>query len=119
MSAETVIARRRAEQRALIQRASDFVEAIPAEAGLIAAAVFGSVARGDFNLWSDIDLLVIVAGATERSLDRPLVLGPPAPRVQAIVWTPEEFERAFAAGNPIALEAVTAGVWLAGEPPRT
>lgn len=100
MSAETVIARRRAEQRALIQRASDFVEAIPGEAGLIAAAVFGSVARGDFNLWSDIDLLVIVAGATGRSLDRPLALGPPVPRVQAIVWTPDLEPQVRAAARP-------------------
>lgn len=32
--------------------------------------VFGSVARGDFNLWSDIDVLVVADNLPERWLDR-------------------------------------------------
>ncbi|CAN5594471.1 hypothetical protein BH20ACT2_BH20ACT2_03100 [soil metagenome] len=44
-----VIDRRRAEQRALVERAAAWAETLPEALGVRSVVVFGSVARGDFN----------------------------------------------------------------------
>jgi len=50
--------------------AREFVERASHRMPIVAAAVVGSVARGDFNVWSDIDVIVIVdapAGTRARA----------------------------------------------------
>jgi len=110
-----VLERRRAERRSLVDRARVYVESLPDDLGIRAAVLFGSVARGDFNLWSDVDLLVIADGIEGGPLERAERLEPRPPRVRPIVWTPDEW-RAERDRNPIAREAVEAGVWLVGSP---
>lgn len=114
MSEHPVITRRRRERDELIARARQFAEAIPANVGLLAAAVFGSVARGDFNVWSDIDVVVVAREFPERLFDRYDALGRWPAGVQPVPWTPAEWRRQLAKGNPIATEAVERGVWLLG-----
>lgn len=81
----------------------------------MAAAVYGSVARGDFNVWSDVDLLAIVRSLPERIPERLAMFANVAPPgVQTVASTPEEFVRAYRSGNPIAQEAVADGVVLHG-----
>lgn len=114
MSLGGILERRRAERLALIETAAAYVAEIERRHRLGAAVVFGSVARGDFNLWSDVDLLVIsdtIEGDLLRRLD---ALGDRPPRVQPIAWTTAEWRTQLARGNPIAREAVGAGVWLRG-----
>ena len=110
-----VIARRRAEQERLIATARRYVAALSTRMPLVAAAVAGSVARGDFNVWSDIDVVVVAEGLPRRYLDRAGLLLTTEPGVQAVGYTPEEFRQAFAKGNALVREAVAAGVPLAGE----
>jgi predicted nucleotidyltransferase len=82
---------------------------------VLAAAVVGSVARGDFNVWSDVDVVVVAEGLPERAPDRGLLLVTDAPgRVQPVGFTPEELAMALRRGNPLAREAVTSGVVLSG-----
>lgn len=103
----------------MIERAREFVTRIPAKAELVAAVVYGSVARGDFNQWSDIDLLVVARNLPERFLDRNDVLAPAAVAgVQAIAWTPDEFEHALSKRNAIAVDALDHGVVIAGSLPQ-
>lgn len=116
MGAEEVVARRRAERDQLIARARRWVHGLDARIGVRAAVVFGSVARGDFNLWSDVDLLVVADGAFGAPHRRTASLGDRPPLVQPVLWTPEEWDTAEARGNPIAVEAVEHGVWLVGSP---
>ena len=111
-----VIQRRRAERAALLARARAFVETIPDGVRLRAAVVVGSVARGDFNSWSDIDVVVIADGLPERVLDRYTLLGRLPARVEVVLWTPAEWDRQRQRRNPIAVEAVECGVWLVGGP---
>jgi uncharacterized protein len=111
-----VIARRRAERTALLERAAGFARGLPPALGVRAVAVFGSVARGDFNRWSDIDVLVIADDLPDRLLDRLDALGPAPGGVQAVAWTPEEWHGQLARRNPIAVESANAGVWLLGSP---
>ncbi len=116
MTVKAVIERRRAQRAELIASARRFAEALDPSLDVQAVLVFGSVARGDFNLWSDIDVLVVAAGVPDRFLDRLDALGRPAARIEPIVWTPSEWRQQLRRRNPIALEAVTHGVWLVGSP---
>ena len=111
-----VIARRRREQAAAIDVARRFVAAIPAEVDVRAAAVVGSTVRGDFNKWSDIDVVVIAEPLPDDSYERIIALGERPPGVQFVAWTPDEFARALARRDPLAQEAETIGVWLVGPP---
>jgi hypothetical protein len=114
MSADAVIARRRAERERLLGLARQFVATLDSRLAMRAAVVFGSVARGDFNRWSDIDLLIVadrVPADHRRRLD---AIGEWPPGVQPFVWTSEEWQVARRRGNPIAIEAVGSGVWLLG-----
>ncbi len=69
--------RRRKERRNLIARAQELADQLEPGLGLRGFVVFGSVARGDFNVWSDIDVLVVADHLPERWLDRIDVLGSP------------------------------------------
>ncbi len=114
MTPREVIARRRAERAALIGVARRFADDLDPGLGVRAVVVFGSVARGDFNVWSDIDVLVVADHLPARALDRFAALGEPVPRLQAVPWTPAEWRRERRRSNPIAVEAVDDGVWLVG-----
>ena len=60
--------------------------------GPVTVLLHGSFARGDFNLWSDIDLIIISSRFTNtRPLDRYNILPDNPPRVEPIPLTPEEF----------------------------
>lgn len=109
------LAERRQERERLRSLAREYVRRLKARMPVRAAALVGSVARGDFNLWSDVDVVVVADDLPERVPDRALLLGRDAPPgVQPIGFTTEEFERAFARGDPLAREAVSAGQRLKG-----
>lgn len=111
------LAGRRAEQARLTELAREFVERLSHRTPIIAAAVVGSVARGDFNIWSDVDVLVIADGLPQRVLDRQtLMVGSAPPGVQAVALTQAEFRAAVAKGDRVAREALESGVPLAGDP---
>jgi hypothetical protein len=116
MALETVIRRRREARDRLVARARTFAAALGADPRTRAVVVFGSVARGDFNLWSDVDVLVVADGVTARALDRLDALPPWPPGVQPLVWSVDEWRTHLAGGNPIAVEAVRRGLWLVGSP---
>jgi predicted nucleotidyltransferase len=66
------------------------------------AIVFGSVARGEADEWSDLDL-VIVADTTRPFLDRFRDfegIYDVWPRLDLLIYTPEEFSRMRAEGRP-------------------
>lgn len=112
--ADTLAARARERDR-LIELARSYVDRLARRRPLVASAVVGSVARGDFNVWSDVDVVVVAEGLPERAPERGGVLSAEVPGgVQPIGFTPEEFREALRRGNPLAREAVSAGVVLLG-----
>lgn len=116
-----VIAGRRRWQADLVAQARRFVEGLDPGLDVRAAAVVGSVARGDFSTASDIDVLVVAASLPARARDRLAAADWPradAPDVEAIIWTPDEHRRQCKRGNPIAVEADKVGIWLVGGPAR-
>ena len=98
------VATRRRERERLIETARRYVERLAERVPVAAAAVVGSVARGDFNVWSDVDVVVVAADLPARAPDRQAVLGADAPGgVQAIGFTPAELAVALERRNPLAL----------------
>lgn len=116
MRTEAILQRRREERDELVSRARRFAAALPAPLRIRAVVVFGSVARGDFNLWSDVDVLVVADELPDRFLERIDTLGPPPARVQPIAWTSGEWHKESARGNPIAVEGREHGIWIVGTP---
>lgn len=116
-AARRVIARRRRERDELVEKARRFAEGLDPDLGVRSAVVFGSVARGDFNVWSDIDLLVIADRLPERPQDRGAALGA-APRVSAVAWTPAELRQQIDRSNPIAVESLACGIRVFGVSPE-
>jgi predicted nucleotidyltransferase len=76
--------------------------------------LFGSVAHGDYNGASDIDLIIVkesTARLPERiaeALDRCSQVELPLP-VEPLVYTPREFDRLVAAQNPLVTDALRNG----------
>lgn len=114
---EALLEARGRQQRGLLDEADKYVGALRERMPVRAAVVVGSVARGDFNLWSDTDLVVVVDEELPvRPYDRLMYAEEGRPvGTQPILWTPAEFADALAKGNPLALEAVGEGVVLHGE----
>jgi predicted nucleotidyltransferase len=78
------------------------------------AIAFGSVARGEADSWSDLDLL-IVTETTRPFLERFkdfAGLYDVWPRLDLLIYTPEEFERMIAEDNPLVTLALREGVVL-------
>ena len=100
-----VLRERRRIAEEVFEAASRWVMGLPFKA---TAILIGSYARGDFNLWSDVDLLLLSEDFKGNPLERLKALDVP-PRFQVIPLTPGEFRRLSARGNPMAVEAAASG----------
>jgi uncharacterized protein len=113
-----VVASRRAERERLIERARGYAGAVSKRLPVRAVVLAGSVARGDFNVWSDIDVLVIADGLPARLPDRLALLSADAPSgVQVVGLTPDELRQAAERNNRLVLDAADHGILLAGDGP--
>jgi predicted nucleotidyltransferase len=113
-----VVVRRRNERRARLEVARTWADALAERLCLSAVVVVGSVARGDFNKWSDLDVVVIAEGLPDETLSRlELLMADSPPGLQAIGWTPAELSSKQARRDPLAIEAATAGVVVWGRLP--
>jgi hypothetical protein len=113
-----VAARRRAERSAALAAAASYVKDVAGEVPVTVAVVFGSYARGDFNTWSDIDVLVVSDAFPPGFRERMDVLWrhrPPG--IEPVGWTVAELAERRRRVDPIAVEADTVGVVVAGELP--
>jgi predicted nucleotidyltransferase len=116
--AEALEARARERER-LIALARRYGEGLAARLQVLAVVVVGSVARGDFNLWSDVDVVVVATGLPARALDRATVLLSDAPPgVQPVGFLPGEFRDAVRRGNAMAREALSIGIKVVGDVER-
>ncbi|HLA92562.1 MAG TPA: nucleotidyltransferase domain-containing protein [Actinomycetota bacterium] len=109
-----IVERRRAERERLLAAARSYVDRLGSRIPVLAAAVVGSVARGDFNVWSDIDVVVVAEDLPERPPERASILTvPDAPGVP-IGFTPDELVPALGSGNRLAVAVNEEGVILRG-----
>ena len=80
---------------------------------------FGSVARGEADAGSDLDLVIVADTARpffERFKDFAGLYGV-WPRLDLLIYTPAEFEQMLADDNPLLRRAVEEGLVLHEAPP--
>ncbi|MCD6254776.1 MAG: nucleotidyltransferase domain-containing protein [Deltaproteobacteria bacterium] len=65
-----IIKRRKRELRKRVELARGFLQSIYGYLSPMTAIIIGSTARGDFNQWSDIDLVIISDRFPENPIDR-------------------------------------------------
>ena len=111
------VERRRAEREDVIRQARDYVRAKATTLPIRSAYLVGSMARGDFNLWSDIDIVIVSDGLRGSFLERQDLFSDRPPGFEIFPYTPEEFHSERERKNPIVVEADDVGIDLldAGE----
>jgi predicted nucleotidyltransferase len=80
--------------------------------------LFGSVARGDADEYSDIDL-IIIKETGQRFIQRSIDVMAYLPRdvsIDVLVYTPQEFQAMQEQGNPFIQEALKDAVLLYEDP---
>ena len=79
--------------------------------GELTAIVYGSVSRGDFNLGSDVDILIISEGLPHHPLERMEVLfSCHEPPLEPKGYRHTEFRRLLAKRNPAVAEILKDGI---------
>lgn len=112
----SAVEERRREQQRLLEIARRYVQSLSERLPLRAAAVVGSVARGDFNVWSDVDVVVVADELPDAPAARTRVLLSGAPAgIQPVGFTPREVEAGLDRRNRMLLELADCGLMLAGE----
>ena len=113
---EKVIEERMRRANQALRKAREFAECAKRIFHSIDLVIlFGSYARGDFNEWSDIDVLVVVGGElpkkpTERiDLVVPCITAVGVP-IEPLIITREEFEKLKKKRNPAIIEALSSGI---------
>ncbi|NPA23807.1 MAG: nucleotidyltransferase domain-containing protein [Crenarchaeota archaeon] len=116
MSRESkIIKERLEEQKKVIEEASRIVNELKKVLGKVTVVLYGSYVRGDFNLWSDIDIIII----SERFNSIPplerydLVMRLLPARYEPKLWTVEEAKKQL--GKPWWREALKHSIVLADD----
>ncbi|MDQ7794291.1 MAG: nucleotidyltransferase domain-containing protein [bacterium] len=107
---------RRRQREELLEQARRYAANLQTLLASLAVVVTGSVARGDFNLWSDLDLIVIADDLPPHPLDRSELLYSVATGgVEPRGYTVAEFTHLLERGVPWAKEIRDQGVVVTGD----
>ncbi|OWP55852.1 MAG: hypothetical protein B2I17_09210 [Thermoplasmatales archaeon B_DKE] len=102
-----VIEKRVSQRNLAIDRAREFAKSLTEDASVF---LIGSYSRGDFNLWSDIDV-VVISNFEGNLLSRLKSMDFP-PGFEIIPLTVNEFKKMRAKKNPICVELERTGILL-------
>ena len=112
---ERIIKERRRKRIEAIQLAKKFVKCVSKYFNIMRAYLIGSYARGDFNIWSDIDVILIVDSPPESPLKRLDTIKDcllKYPSIEPIIIGLQDYERLKKKNNPIVVEIERYGVKL-------
>ncbi len=88
----------------------EYSKAVSSKLGKFTGVLYGSMARGDYNVWSDIDFLVISDKLHENPLRRlELLYSLSDVPIEVKGYTRNEFLKMIEQRNPIALDALVEG----------
>ncbi|NPA85651.1 MAG: nucleotidyltransferase domain-containing protein [Crenarchaeota archaeon] len=88
-----ILKEREEQRRRVIEKLKEDVLRARERAGKMSAVLFGSYARGDFNLWSDVDIIVVTEAVRGVRFIERWKLFPELREYEAIFWTPEEADK--------------------------
>lgn len=109
----TVLKKRQALRDRYLQLAREYAHSLESELSITLAVVIGSVARGDFNDASDIDVIIVAEDLPMDPLERSAVLYENVPPlIEPKAYTKDEFRKLLSKKNPIALATLNEGVIL-------
>jgi len=102
---------RRKQRERFVEMARTYAEGLRRRLGKLTAIVYGSVSRGDFNLGSDVDILIISEGLPHHFLERMEVLySCHEPPLEPKGYTHAEFRTLLAKRNPAIAEVLKDGI---------
>ena len=102
---------RRRQRERLVEIARTYAEELRGSLGQLTAIVYGSVSRGDFNLGSDVDILIISEGLPHHPLERMEVLySCHEPPLEPKGYTHTEFRTLLAKRNSVLAEVLKEGI---------
>jgi predicted nucleotidyltransferase len=111
---EKVISERLKECERALGEAMEFAMCVKGKLGRVTVVLYGSYARGDFNEWSDIDVLVIAEQLPENPIERLSLVQDCMARVagvEPLLLTPDMVQR-IRGRNLAVREALEKGVVL-------
>lgn len=93
MSLDQIIADRKQMRVSRIMNLNEWASRSKKPLGKASIFLFGSYARGDFNVWSDVDIIVVADIFKEvRFIDRVSMLPELELSSDVVCWTVEEFK---------------------------
>ena len=102
---------RRRQREEFVEMGRTYAEVLRGKLGKLTAIVYGSVSRGDFNLGSDVDILIISEGLPHHPLERMEVLySCHEPPLEPKGYTYAEFSALVAKCNSAVAEVVKDGI---------
>jgi len=116
-----IIKERKRERDKVIEIVKNFSKELKDAFNKVTVFLVGSYARGDFNVWSDIDVLIVIedcnVGVKERySKVIPILLrSREYASIEPTILCLEEFRRGVVKKNPIVIEALSNGVVIIDE----
>ena len=113
---EEIIKRRIIAREAAIKKAKSFVECVGAYLSVRKAILIGSYARGDFNISSDIDILIVVDDDLPNNPIKRLDLVETCLfkhiNIEPIIINVSEYNKLKDKRNPVIVEAEKYGIQL-------
>lgn len=111
---EEIIQARRKLREKVINILEGLIQEIRDIWGKVTVVLIGSYARGDFNEWSDIDVLIVVRSEDPNPMKRydkiiPIIMKTKLP-IEPIIITKTEFKHGLKKQNPLIIEAIKAGI---------
>ncbi len=101
---EKVVRERMKKREKALRVAKEFAECTKKVFDEVSAFLFGSYLRGDFNEWSDIDVLIVAKDPPKNPLRRLDLVEScllKYPEVEPVIVSVEEFNRMVKKRNPI------------------
>ena len=113
---EKIVEERRRELEKVLSEARTIAKCLSKLFSKLVVILYGSYARGDFNEWSDLDVLTVVEAELPKNpverlnyVDECIRI---SPRLELTILTIEELRRLYMKRNPIVIEAVEKGIVL-------
>ena len=111
-----VLEKRRRQRETFLNMARTYAGELRVRLGQLTAIVYGSVSRGDFNLGSDVDVLIISEGLPHHPLERMEVLySCHAPPLEPKGYTHTEFRTLLVKRNAAFAEILKDGIVVADD----